>query len=166
MTCVIVTPDGLVFTDEENELAERILVETKATLEETVDLIERCRGAAFTPEDVIGHATLYGTSHGEAFRKMKARAAPTIIPAPQPHDRTTPMGMTWGSHDRIEPPPNEGTLHLREPVNKAERRLARDIQKAIEARNTIIGQLARANRVIAKIEVGLRQAGMITGGGS
>ncbi len=148
MTCVIVTPDGLVFTDEENELAERILVETTATLEETVDLIERCRGAAFTPEDVIGHATLYGTSHGEAFRKMKARPSLTAIPAPQ------------------LPAPNEGTLHLREPVNKAERRLARDIQKAIGARNTIIGQLARANRVIAKIEVGLRQAGMITGGGS
>lgn len=70
-------------------------------------------------------------------------------------------------HEAQPPPaPNEGTLHLRAPINKAERRLARDIEKAIKARNTIIEQLARANRAVAKAEVGLRQAGMITGGGS
>lgn len=66
----------------------------------------------------------------------------------------------------MSPSPYYGGLHLREPTNKAERRLLRDMQDAVNARSSAMVQLVRINRKVAKAEQGLRQAGMVTGGGS
>lgn len=73
--------------------------------------------------------------------------APDVV---QPHKRVDPDQVT--------------AVHLRPPTNKAERRLIRDIQLAIKARNTVMEQLVRVNRAVAKAERGLRLAGMIADG--
>lgn len=74
-----------------------------------------------------------------------------------------PAGHVHGTSRGDSPPPEGTQIHLREPTSKAERRLIRDIQAGVKARDAAMGQLARANRRIATAERGLRQAGMVVG---
>lgn len=147
--------EGPAYTEDERRAAGKMSVTTHASLAESFSIVERCRGVGITPAEVMECAAQRSVSMPAAFDflfRLEEMAGKILSEPIRPHERTAP---------------SEGTaVHLRPPTNKAERRLIRDIQRAIKARDTVMEQLVRVNRAVATAERGLRLAGMITGGGS
>ena len=153
-----VAPMLVGFTDAERELAVDMSRTTYASLTEALELVEGCRGKA-SPQRVEAYATAQAVDLATAARDlcMVADAAELEV-----HSKGAAAAKQM-----VEPapPPSEGNqLHLRQPKNKAERRLVADIQAGVNARNAAMGQLARANRKVAKAHRALQQAGMILDG--
>ncbi len=142
-------------TDAERELAQQLCVATTATRPDATAAIEKCRIRGISAEQVLEYCR---------ERRVDTRTALVCLGVLQ--DSSVEAFANERVDPQLVPPapqaPAGNQLHLRAPKNKGERRLVRDIQAGINARNAAMGQLARANRKIAKAERALRQAGMVT----
>ncbi len=157
---------------EEHAVAERLATETPASRADAFAIVERCRGTGVTASEVLAFANERGLHPADAFGHLFAleELAGRILSEPiteaerrAPDPKVTVFEPPFDPVPPALQPPTGGTLHLRAPKSKGERRLVAEIQKRFKARDAAMGQLARANRALSEAERALRQAGMVTG---
>lgn len=147
------------YTPAERKLAREMSLTTKLSLQEAYESVKLCRDRSVTPEQVERYAAEQNLTLDTAAALLR-RLEEVAKDAGAPRESVAAAVQQAAP---LPPTPQQGyDLRIRAPTNKGERRLIADIQKGIKAREAAMGQLARANRNVAKAERALRQAGMVT----